>query len=746
MKVGRFALAALGGLLLGRSAAAQQVECDGTLPEVRRLDFTGNTTYRDDQLALLIETSPSGWLRRVVRVVGQRYCYDSTVARVTDVARLRLYYRDRGFVGTQVRSEVTPMGAGKVGVRYRIVEGRPLLIDSLAVNGLENVTNPERLVRNLPLRAGDRLDRGRMAAMRDSLTRRLRNNGYPLAEVFQNYDTDTSSLRAVVWYDVAPGNRMRLGHIPVRIDKARGTGSEIGIHPGRVLATLGIDSGDVFSERDLEGVKRGLYLTEAYQHVDVSVDTTSLADSADSLVTVEVHLVEGELHGARTAVGWGDYECLRAQGNYTTVAFLGGLRRVDVTGRLARMGLCRERVRRDFISGDERNYYLGATYTQPPLFGRRAFPAFTLFTEKRSEYLAYLRETRIGANASLQLGGRVPVSLSYQLEQGSTRASPAYFCGVFNVCDQDTIDELLDDRRTAVFGISAVRSTANDVADPSGGSMIRVELRHASPGVGSDRFVEFTRGIVDAARYFRLPGDGRFVVRVRAGKVFSEQRLGSLQRFIPPQERLYAGGPTSVRGYQANQLGSLVYRIGTGSFEEVVEGGELYYRVKPGAARLEPDQPTGGDNVLVVNAEARLRSPIYPELLQWAVFADAGQVWNDRSPSIRSRLKSLKTTPGIGVRAFTPIGPVRLDVALAPRVLPAGPVYFIDTRANIGSVPNPDVGQVYCVSPGNRLPITAGEDGARQQAAGTCPSAFVPPRSKGINRLITFQFAIGQAF
>jgi outer membrane protein insertion porin family len=735
------------GLLLAAPLGAQQVECDGRLPEVRRLAFDGNTAYRDDQLALRIVTTPSGMLRRLLRVVGQRWCYDSTVTKVADVVRLSYFYDERGFRGTKVEAEVTELRGNAVAVRYRITEGRPVVVESLTVNGLDGVPDGGRVVRSLPLRTGDRMDRERLGAMRDTLTRRLRNNGYPVAEVFQNIDTDTASLRARVWYDVVPGPRMRLGDIPVSVSKARGLRGGIGVDTARVRATLGINTGDVFSERNLEGVKRGLQLTDVYQHVDVSVDTASLSDGIDSLVTVRVDLVEQQLHAARGSVGWGTYDCARALGNLSVLNALGGLRRVDLTGRVSRLALCQQDVKRDFVSGGDTtiNFYAGATYTQPALFERRVFPSFTLFSERRSEYTAYLKDTPIGANAALQIGGRIPVTLSYQLELGSTRATSAYYCSLSGVCDPETISFLQQDRRSAVVGLSAAKSTMNDVADPSSGSVMRAELRHASTGVGSDKFVEFTRGTVEAVRYLRLSGDGRLVLRARAGRIFTEQRLGDNQRFIPPQERLYAGGPTSVRGFLPNQMGSLVYHVGDSAFSEVRDGGNLYYRYNPARPRLRADQPTGGDNVIVLNAEARLRSPFYPELLQWAVFVDAGQVWNTRSEDLKTAIRGLKTTPGIGVRAFTPIGPVRIDIGLAPRSLPSGPMYFSDARATRNGVPNPDIGQVYCVSPGNQLPITVGSGGELAQASGVCPSTFQPTALKGLGR-IRFNFAIGQAF
>ena len=745
MRLRRPASAAIGLLLCGTPAAAQQVLCEGGLREVRAVDFRGNATFRDDQLGALIVTTPSSWARRLFRVVGQRLCYDSTVV-AADADRLAYFYFLRGFRGMRVRPVITDSSARHVKVRFEVNEGRPLIIDSLGVNGLDDVPVRASVLRNLPLRRGDRMDRARLDAMRDSITRRLRNSGYATAEVFRNIDTDTAALRATVWFDAAPGPRMRIGAIPISVTKARGAGDEVGVHPDRVRATLGIAPGNLFRERDLEGVKRGLYLTEAFQHVDVSVDSASLVDAADTLVSVNVDLVEGELHGARAAVGWGNYDCLRVQGNIATVNFLGGLRRVDLTGRLSRIGsgwpfefnnaLCPKNVRDDFYS-DTLNYYIGATYTQPPLFGRRAFPSLTLYSERRSEFRTYIRDTKFGALGALQLALRVPLALSYQLDFGSTAAQPAYFCGVFNICDSETYTDLSNRvRRSAVLGLSAVTSSANDISDPSAGAVLRAEVRHASPGVGSDDFVEFTRASVDGAWYFALPGGARLVARARAGTVLSEQRLQGVQRrFIPPQERMYAGGPNSVRGFGPNELGPLLYRVL--QYDTVQVGDTILFRAPAGASLQRPDTPTGGDNVVVFNAEMRVRSPVYPDILQLAAFADAGRVWNRRSPTARSGFKQLKVTPGVGVRVFSPIGPLRVDVAYGPRVLPSGPVYYIDRQG----------GQVFCVSPGNTLAIIeSSETGELTQAAGSCPASFVPPtRTRFFNRL-RFHFSIGQAF
>jgi outer membrane protein assembly factor BamA len=78
--------------------------------------------------------------------------------------------------------------------------------------------------------------------------------------------------------------------------------------------------------------------------------------------------------------------------------------------------------------------------------------------------------------------------------------------------------------------------------------------------------------------------------------------------------------------------------------------------------------------LLVTNLELRLRSPFLPEILQWTVFADAGDVWN-RGQSGSFQNFRLKVTPGVQLTALSPLGPVRLVVGYNPNSRPAGPIY-----------------------------------------------------------------------
>ncbi len=105
----------------------------------------------------------------------------------------------------------------------------------------------------------------------------------------------------------------------------------------------------------------------------------------------------------------------------------------------------------------------------------------------------------------------------------------------------------------------------------------------------------------------------------------------SFDQELDRNDRFFAGGQYSVRGYPTESLGS------------VEELGDLTF-------------PLGGKALLVINQELRfeLLGPV-----AGVAFLDLGNVWEDVSEVDTDLFKSL----GIGIRAITPVGLLRLDWA-----------------------------------------------------------------------------------
>lgn len=105
---------------------------------------------------------------------------------------------------------------------------------------------------------------------------------------------------------------------------------------------------------------------------------------------------------------------------------------------------------------------------------------------------------------------------------------------------------------------------------------------------------------------------------------------------LPPDQRLYAGGPATIRGYRYQGVGPQhgKYAIGGTSMD---------------AATIE------------------LRQRLYHDI-GMALFSDAGQVGRNSLPGHGK----LRVGYGGGLRYFTPIGPVRVDVAFPTKRVPRG--------------------------------------------------------------------------
>jgi outer membrane protein insertion porin family/translocation and assembly module TamA len=715
--------------------------------EVRTLKFVGNKAHPSYNLERGIATTASTWWRRTFKVFGQKYCLDSIAALVTDSARLDYFYRRTGFIDVQVRPVIRELGGNKVAVEYRIIEGRPMLMDSVSMAWEPAIPDSVRFTAGLPVEAGDRFDITVLEAARDTIRTRLLNRGYPQAEVLRNFDQFPSQYRATVQYVIIPGPKSWIGTINIPTPTPSNPNRDARIDTDRVRAVLGVTEGDLYNESALQRAGRGLFDTEAFRFVGVSVDSNSLRDETDSLVTVDVALSESELLATRASIGWANLDCLRAQVNHTNYNFL-GLRRLDLNARVSKVGtssptewaqgLCTRELLNDEVS-DTLNYYLGASFSQAALFGLHIIPRLSVYSERRSEFKAYLRESPIGVIAAAQqgVGTQLPMTWSYQLEYGRTTAQPAFFCAVFNVCEKEVRERLERYTRSAVVGWAATRSRLNSAVSPTSGNVTRLDLRHSSPVVGSTKDASFNRATFDATWYTPSMG-GTLVARFRAGTVLGS-RLdltgSSTPTFVPLQERLYAGGPNSVRGFRQNELGPAIYVPDNFTITQIDDTLQ-YWRANPDSVG-DRTVPTGGDNVIVANVELRLRAPAYPELVQYALFVDAGQVWNRGRAGTGANFTDIRLTPGIGLRLFTPVGPLRVDVGYNPYRRAAGPAYITDPSGNL-----------LCVSPGNtlRVRIAEGSEPARQIDEGDCQATYVPRFGASVWNRLTFQFSIGQPF
>ena len=166
--------------------------------------------------------------------------------------------------------------------------------------------------------------------------------------------------------------------------------------------------------------------------------------------------------------------------------------------------------------------------------------------------------------------------------------------------------------------------------DPTRGSFHVVSVETGTRYLGSD--VEFVKGWLETRWFWKWPSP---VVVALAGRLGLAEPYGDTQA-LAIQDRFYAGGATTIRGYREDRVGPLDAR----------------------------GNPVGGNATAILNLE--LRFPIW-KWLGGAVFVDSGTV----TPEISGLgFDAFKTGVGGGLRIKTPVGPIRFDVGYALSRIP----------------------------------------------------------------------------
>ncbi len=694
------ALAAAVVTLLSACAANGGGAAAGPLPQfaqyegqdVRSVEFEGQLVVPEDSLRRVVTTRPSRC--RIALVLPfclgsfgeDDYHLDLGVLQ-RDVARIQLAHRDAGYYGTRVLPVVDAAEDGAA-VRFRIEPGDLTTLTALEVAGAEAVLDTAALRGALPLDVGEPFRRIDFLASVDTVRNRLLERGHAYAQVLRNYEIDTIADVARVRLEAAPGP-------VVTVDSIRFLGN-YRLDQETLRRQLAVRTGQRLRATDLVRSQRNLFELELVEFASVEVaperlqltpdSTQLLEDSIGS--TVLVRIIEAPRYAAELALAYGSRDCLRAEATHTDRNFLGGARRLELQGLVAKVGvgdplggldrsLCSsfnpdDRLTpEDSLIADQLNWRLAANFVQPRLFGTQTSVVLGAFTERISELDLYVRDAT-GAEIGVvrQVLPQTLASLTFDVQRGRTRASDYFFCIAFEVCSREDIALLERSRWSNALTLGLTQNRVRLDPFPTGGHQFRAGVDYASSLLGSED--EYLRVSADGIIH-REPREDVVLSLRLAGGTFLTGILNTETGYIPPERRFYGGGPTHVRGFRFNELGPTVY---------------IARPVREGDGGFDVDtvrSSTGGTRSILASAEVTARLPIGPPSLRGAVFVDAGQVWESRD-TLATR-PGLRITPGVGARFATPVGPIRLDVAYNPYNPEPGPLYGINERGEL--VPNP---------------------------------------------------------
>jgi translocation and assembly module TamA len=459
----------------------------------------------------------------------------------------------------------------------------------------------------LSLHSGDNAVAADVLAGRDRVLAALLEDGYALAKIDAPVVRVDDQARVLdVTYPVDTGLRVRIGKVTI-------TGLK-DVREQFVHEALDVQPGDLYQTSKIErarsdlsdlGVFRGIAVRAA-DHLDSDGHIPLTFDVDERpLHTVAFTAAYSTDLGASVSVSWshrnlfGDAEQLNLKGGITG---LGG----DAT--------------------PSAGYNVAAQYIEPLFLERHQLLELDLAAIKQDldayDQKAFTASAYVKRRISDLWGGSV---------------------GVVGGPDQITQEGVTRDYPLIAAPVSATYDSTqqtNPLYDPvrGGRALLQVTPTHAF-GSHSSTFaiLQASGSIYFDVSYWLHEQPGLSVLASR-GVVGTIQ--GATQLDLPPDQRLYAGGSGTVRGFAYQSIGP----------------------------QFPDGKPVGATSVDAGTIEFRQR---FLEDYGVAVFVDAGQASANSAPFTGT----LEVGAGLGGRYYTSIGPVRLDVAFPLTSVPHGDAF-----------------------------------------------------------------------
>jgi translocation and assembly module TamA len=598
------------GMQCAHAADPQPYKIDWTSSHDKAIDSTMKQT---SQLEALRETAPTDPFGLIARARG-------------DVGRLQTVLQSFGYYDGSVTIKINGLGLDSEDLgnvlsalpkkKQAQVQIVPTLGPLFHVGRIEfkgevpsGFEQKLSLATGAPAVASDVLGAGAV------LQTALQNAGYAFARVDQPVARERPGQILDLTFVVTAGPRVRIGQI--RIEGLKN------VHESFVTRGLLVHTGEQYDAATIEQAREGMLGLGVFSTVSVELGK---ADSAQNVpitfvvqeskrYTVGVSAAYSSDLGGSTGFNWSDHNVFGSGQQLTASASainLGGSASTGL-GYDVTVGYSIP----DFMRPDQTLSYSVAGL-------RQALQAYTQTGET------------VGSSLTRKLSTlwNLTTGLSYEheiIDQESLLTCPVLQEGA-PVIPQSDCPPVSYKYNLLMLPVSAYFDStelASPLADATHGYKISMSvtptLSHG--GVTSGKVYTVVQGSIatyfDVHKLLASDPEGHTVIAARA---LSGAALGATQFSLPPDQRFYAGGSGTVRGYRYQSVGP-----------EFADG-----------------NPEGGTNMQAVNLELRQRVGTN---LGFVTFVDSGGVSSPSGSLYRVGV-------GAGVRYYTSIGPIRFDFAL----------------------------------------------------------------------------------
>ena len=628
---------------------------EGPQLRVQSTLFYGNDKVSDAKLRRVIKTKVFPRLGNIGLGSGG-FVTDRQLRQ--DVKRCANHYRSIGYLDVKVRGSVATrtdafgrLGVlaldtalhlkkkrGYVHVRFDIVEGPRYVMEHVTMSGHPNRMS-KALQKLVKLKPGTHFTRKRFTSDLERLKRFFANQGYPYClikgTVLKGREGSAAEKRAYIEikYEFKLGKRVSFGEIFIR--------GNFKTSRAIILRELKFKTGDVFSLKKVEAARRNLRSLGIFRAT--RIEFIGLR-SRESPVHVVVKITErfDDYGSLEFGVGLSTDNLYFFSLAYRNRNLFGLGKELEIKGE----------VGAEIQSGR-------ITYKDPRFFGSRLTFDLTGFirredTERLGELLTF--------GGSVTLLHRVTKELQwfvrYQIKR--VRRQEEIYRVAAGADEKDRVDIFTN---TISLGPSVIWDKRDNPLVPRKGFKLTGALRVAS------RYLAYP---LPSSNFVHLHFSGQGLLPLPAGIVVA---LGLRydhgipyggSTMLPKTERFFAGGDTTVRGYEEDRLKTEVIETGVAPF-----GQPTVHRVKPQGANIR----------MIMNLELQFpiwkKSIIFGMPILGVLFFDAGALTNALH---RMKEDDWKTSIGAALRVVTPVGFVSIEYAIpfqpGPGTDPTGRMHF----------------------------------------------------------------------
>jgi len=604
--------AALGGLALSLVVSSRPLRAADygiKLPTVKRIEFVGNSSFPDKVLKKRMRTKEAHFYK-----VFRQPVYRRDFLR-RDVEALSSFYRAGGFLSARVSVDTVieePAG-NRVRIRLLVVEGARTTVRAVTFSG-QSIIGDAALREGLRLVEGEPYNPNVLEADRYALFNKFFEHGYLASTIAHAVSVESTAVR--IEWTLTPGE-------PISVDNIRVAGNRE-VKEKYVRRELTFKRGEPFATKKVLESTQNLYDTGCFTSVEIKPESLRVGER---LVDLEVEVRERKMGYIEGGFGVGNIQGNRVTGEWGQRNLFGlGLAFYAKSSYAFQLF---PDNRYDLRTMDFRSKFMRNE-------GQLSFPHVLGTWNTFSLGAFYERDATVEPVIIKDLG------MTAQLARRFTRQSSIVGGYSLERVQRLEVEEEKSRSRRRALHLTFTRDTRDFYFNPQRGTYITNEGRFTGGFLGGEDHFYSLAG--SAQRYTRIPGKTTLAYRVRAG--YAEAFGKSKESGLPIESRFFAGGGNSVRGYQENSLGP-VTADGT---------------------------PLGGRILLLTNVELRFPVPLLSRFnFGGALFLDGGNAWSSadeiRVRDFRLTADRDETTradymygTGVGLRYYTPVGPIRLDV------------------------------------------------------------------------------------